>query len=153
MAAASHTRRWKRLSLTSERDVWQASHDGYRRLRDPVLHRRRIEVEHDRRRVLVKDTLQCAGPHVASFNWHVSETARVVVDGSTAVIEAQGVRLRMAMPDSAGAPLLVRGSTDPRGGWVSRRFGSKTPTTQIVWSRPFAGTTQWQTELQLEATT
>jgi hypothetical protein len=139
-------------SLTPRRDVWQASHDGYARLPDPVLHRRRIEVDHAGGRVCVDDTLQCAGRHVASIHWHVAETAHAALDGHGVVIEAPGVRLRMSMPGVAAAPTLLRGSTDPRGGWVSRRFGSKTPTTQVVWSFPLAGTTQWRTELQLEAT-
>ncbi len=142
----------EQCSLAADRDIWQASHDGYRRLADPVLHRRRIEVLHARRRVIVDDTLECAGSHEAAIHWHAAETADVTLDGNDALIDAPGVRLRISLRGAGGPPLLLRGSTDPRGGWVSRRFGMKSPATQIVWSLAIAGTTQWSSEMQLEAT-
>lgn len=140
------------VTLGTERDIWQASHDGYRRLRDPVLHRRRIEVEHARGMVCVDDTLQCAGSHLASFNWHVAESAHARLDGDAVIVETARARLRLRMIDAPGPPTLLRGSTAPIGGWVSRRFGAKQPTTQVVWSCSFSGTRQWRTELQVEAT-
>jgi uncharacterized heparinase superfamily protein len=140
------------VELTAERDVWQASHDGYRRLRDPVTHRRRIELDHARAVVVVHDTLECSGAHVAAMHWHVAESAQARVDGDSVVIEAPNVGLRMTMPDARNRPVLLHGSVEPRGGWVSRRFGSKLPTTQVVWSHSFAGTTQWRTVMSLEAT-
>ena len=102
--------------------------------------------------MLVDDALECAGAHVAANHWHVAEDAQVRVDDDAVVIDAPGVRLRMTMPGSTSRPVLLRGSIEPRGGWVSRRFGCRTPTTQVVWRHAFTGTTQWRTAMSVEAT-
>jgi hypothetical protein len=140
------------LAFGEQGDVWQASHDGYRRLADPVLHRRRIEVAHAQRTIVVTDTLECEGSHTARLHWHVAETVDVRLDGCDVVLDAPGVRLRVTLLGATVSPTLLRGGTDPRGGWLSRRFGKKQPTTQIVWTLPVHRTTQWRTELRVETT-
>ncbi|MGH8747056.1 MAG: alginate lyase family protein, partial [Burkholderiales bacterium] len=50
------------------RDLFVGAHDGYLRLRDPVLHRRRIEFDKLASRIEVHDTLECAGEHFVELH-------------------------------------------------------------------------------------
>jgi hypothetical protein len=133
-------------------DVWEASHDGYRALRDPVVHRRRIEVDHAGGLIIVIDTLECAGEHAAQVCWQFAEDLRVDVEaGEVTVRDTNGPVLRMRMPGAALVPRLLIGSTDPMAGWVSRRFGVKAPAPSIRWAGTLRATTQWRTEIQILA--
>ena len=140
------------VRLGPERDTWDASHDGYRSLNDPVAHRRRIEVEHAQRRVVVTDTLHCTGVHAAEVCWQFAEGLRVEVCGDEVVAhDERGPVLTMSMPGTALAPRLYLGSTDPKAGWVSRCFGAKQPAPSIRWAGTLRATTQWRTEIRLLA--
>jgi hypothetical protein len=140
-------------SFGPERDVWEASHDGYRRLADPVVHRRRIEVEHASATIVVTDTLSCVGEHAAEFCWQFAEDVDVEVVDDVVVARAGALTLRMAMPETTRAPRLLKGSVDPIAGWVSRRFGVKQPAPAVRWPVTVRGTGQWRTEIRLHAAT
>jgi len=120
----------------SESDRFVGSHDGYRRLDDPVVHRRELLLEKASRRIVVTDTLDCAGQHRAECCWHFSEACEVWLEDK--VLHARNgdsmVRLRMAEP--ALKFELHSGDEDPPCGWVSRSFDVKIPTVTAV--VPFA---------------
>ncbi|HEU4532443.1 MAG TPA: alginate lyase family protein, partial [Steroidobacteraceae bacterium] len=57
-------------------------HDGYARLKDPVIHRREIDLRAPRIEVI--DTLRAAASHTVSRRWHFAENAQVnVAEGGT----------------------------------------------------------------------
>src|SRR5688572_13445831 len=58
-------------------------HDGYRRLADPVTHRREIEFHPQGRLIEVADSLSCEGGHEARRAWHFAENCQVEVQGNT----------------------------------------------------------------------
>ncbi len=124
-------------------------HDGYERLRDPVVHEREMVFDKSTKRLEVIDTLRCAADHIAERCWHFAERADVTV-APNGTIEArvgdQRIRLR-----PHGAPVeskVYRGHTEPIWGWVSRRFGVKVPTTTVVWTIPVKGATQLRATLE-----
>jgi uncharacterized heparinase superfamily protein len=53
----------------------EASHDGYRRLTDPVIHRRRVEL--DNSEVVITDCLEGRGRHTAEIFFHLHPEATV----------------------------------------------------------------------------
>ena len=82
----------------------------------------------------MEDTLACKASHQAVLYWHLAEHCQVQLGELRADIKSGGTRLRLMLPESAGANAeLLQGSERPIGGWVSRRFGERTPSPTIRW--------------------
>jgi len=143
-----HARAWcVRFDSGEERDVFEGAHDGYRRLGDPVLHRRRIDFDKRRLRFEVEDTLECAAPHAVQLHWHLSEHCLARVAGRAVEIERDGMRLRIDCPPELEPPQLVAGREVPPLGWVSPRFDEKRPAMVAQCAGPIAGRTRLLTVL------
>jgi len=132
-------------------DVLEGAHDGYRALRDPVTHRRRISLDKRARRIVIEDRLEMAAEHEAELFFHAHEECVVHEIWGGVEIERGGVRLRLAFPPGIPADVQVlRGSVSPIAGWVSRRFDRKVPSPTIVWKARLAKPTVLRTLLELE---
>jgi hypothetical protein len=133
-------------------DVFQGTHDGYARLVDPVIHRRRITLQKKRRLLLIDDTIECVGSHRIELFWHFSEHCDVGLEGRLVLAQAGGKTVALSLPEAREAECrLYRGSTAPIAGWVSRRFDHKVPTTTIVWEVLINGRVGVQTGIQCDA--
>ena len=130
------------------RQFFEGKQDGYLRLRDPVLHRRRISFDSNRNAVRVEDILECLGEHEVALHWHFAECCQVELAGPGLQAAARGKRLLMSCSFGAG-PQLLRGSTAPIAGWIARRFDSKSPTTTAAWRGTIRGTTTIVTDIAL----
>jgi len=126
------------FEMGHESDRFVGSHDGYRRLSDPVSHRRSIIFERASRRIVVTDTLDCTGQHQAECRWHFSEACEVWLEGNVLHARNHGnvISLGVAVPNPAPRIQLRKGEVDPPCGWVSRRFDVKIPAVTAV--APFA---------------
>ena len=135
-------------SSSAEADVLEAWHDGYRRLPDPVLHRRRIVLDKASRRILIEDRLEMAGAHDVLLLFHCSEHCRVdaVVDGFTLEQKGRELTLRLPTRDQACARVFC-GSTAPLLGWVSRRYDERQPSPTIAWSARIRGDAVLRSEI------
>ena len=129
--------------------VFEGEHDGYRRLADPLLHRRRIEFDANRKRLVVKDILQCAGTHDIALYWHFAEGCAVAVDGSGLRADARRAGLQLSC--SHGELALLRASEAPIAGWISRRFDEKNPITTAIWRVAITGTTEIVTHIDVRS--
>ena len=125
---------------SDERDVFEAWHDGYTQLPDPVVHRRRLTLEKATRRVLIEDTLQMSGVHEIELFFHCSEHCKVdpTPDGYALSQDGKTLFLRLPQPPKASARVYY-GSIAPIRGWVSRRYDDKCPAPTIVWRARLAG--------------
>ena len=67
----------------------EACHDGYRRLKDPVTHRRRLELHNDR--LVITDTIQARREHTVEvfFHCHPGATVPIVLDQALARTECR----------------------------------------------------------------
>jgi hypothetical protein len=119
------------FDLATDREQLVAEHDGYRRLDDPVIHRREITYEREPRVLTVTDQILSASVHHIEILWHFAQGCVVTLEGETARATRNGVELRLQWPVSLQAQ-LVRGSTDPAQGWVSHRFDEKVPADTLV---------------------
>ena len=107
-------------------------HDGYRRLTDPVLHRRTLSLDPESRVLTIRDDIVAQANHDLAWYFHLAEDAavsaghpnryRINVPGGTVMLE---VDLRLAVD-------TLTGSEDPIGGWVSRGYHRKVPTTTLI---------------------
>ncbi|MCD6303687.1 MAG: heparinase II/III-family protein, partial [Planctomycetes bacterium] len=117
-------------------------HDGYRRLADPVTHRRTIEFDGRARTVLVRDELLCRGEHDVEIFFHFAEHCRVVPAGANRFVADVGPGEVSIQLDASLAVTVLAGSEEPPGGWVSRGYHRKEPATTLVGRRKITGQTQ-----------
>jgi len=146
----SHARaRCEHFESGVERDVFEGVHDGYRRLNDPVRHRRRIEFDKRSMRTEVTDTLECGEEHFVEVHWHLAESCVARVSGHAVEVSCANVRMRVECPRELGTPEVVVGRDDPPLGWISRRLGEKKPSPSIVCTGRIAGGTSLVTEITI----
>jgi uncharacterized heparinase superfamily protein len=144
-----HTARCE-VHHAEESDEWievEASHDGYKRLTDPVVHRRRLRLFKRSKDILIADRLVCAATHDVEIYFHFHENCSVrqrAICSFTAEIE--NFRLTMNM-DPKLRYQVVRGSENPILGWVSRRYGVKTASMTIIGTGCLAGLQEIVTEI------
>lgn len=139
-----------RAELGGARDVWEAEHDGYRNLGDPVTHRRRLELDHASGCLTVWDRLDCKGRHSATVNWHFSPEVDVSLHpGGVVTARVPGILVTLTMPDGGPEPTLLNGSLEPVAGWFSPAFGVKLPTSTLAWTRTVDGALEWRTQLHI----
>jgi hypothetical protein len=150
----THARaRCTHFEVGTDRDVFEGLHDGYRRLDDPVLHRRRVEFDKNAMRLEVRDGLECAGEHSVDAHWHLSDACTVRCSGHSVEVECGNVRLRIGCPRELDPPKVVVGQKDPPLGWLSRRLDHKTPSPVIVCAGRIAGNTSLVTTFTIESRT
>jgi hypothetical protein len=131
-------------------DVFTGWHDGYKRLKDPVLHRREIRYLKREDRIIVTDTLDCRGDHTVERFWHFSEHCRVTLRRGTVIAINDGIEVRLEVPDDNGEVTLHWGDDQIPLGWVSRRFDVKTPTVTAVWRNSIRETSRLTTVIALK---
>jgi len=133
----------------SKFDDFEGEHDGYLRLQDAVLHKRGILFDKGTNLINVCDHIECTGSHIIQLCWHFSEQCSVHVQNKKVVVSVGDVGLMMTMKDKNITPKLIVGSDNPEGGWVSRRFDHKVPTTTVVWEMNITNNTVFKTQLAL----
>lgn len=135
-------------SSTSERETFEAWHDGYRRLPDPVVHRRRITLDKRARRFTIEDTLEMHGRHTVELYFHCSERCGIEAAPHGYAIGHGSRVILLRLPQSPNCEVNVyRGSVTPILGWISRRFDEKLPSPTIVWRSTVMGNTLLRTEI------
>ena len=135
-------------SSASDKDVFEGWQDGYMRLPDPVMHRRRIELEKTMRQVTIEDRIETYGEHDIELFFHCSERCEVAPVPGGYVLRQRGRTVTLWLPDIRGASSQVYfGSESPILGWVSRRFDEKCPAPTIVWRARLSGTTTLLSEI------
>jgi len=133
---------------SADSDIFEGWHDGYTRLPDPVMHRRRITLEKRSRRVVIADTLKMSGAHEIELFFHCSERCRVDPVGNGFRLSQPGRALTLELPQTKNATTRVyTGSTAPVLGWVSRRFDEKLPAPTIVWRARLASDVTLRSEI------
>jgi Heparinase II/III-like protein/Heparinase II/III N-terminus len=120
----------------------EASHDGYRQLGDPVIHRRCLRLYKKSRTLLITDQLHAAHSHHIEVFFHFSENCQVNQTGlSSFTAENNNARLSINLDRQLQCQLLW-GSENPILGWVSRTYGVKRPTFTLVGRARLTGSRQ-----------
>jgi Heparinase II/III-like protein/Heparinase II/III N-terminus len=109
----------------AERDVFQGSHDGYRRLAAPVDHTRRITFDKRRTWWRIEDVLTGRGEHLAELFFHPAVPFDVHEHGLVC-LHAPRADLWLLPPRAT----TLR--TEP--GWISYGYGLRQPATVLVYA-------------------
>ncbi|HJR71936.1 MAG TPA: heparinase II/III-family protein, partial [Gammaproteobacteria bacterium] len=140
---------WHSSALT---DVFEGWHDGYLRLADPVLHRRRIKLDKQTRHIFIDDTLEMAGEHDVELRFHCAPQCRAypTADGDGYELRHLSKSVVLRLPRANVVCVNVRrGDDESPAGWISRRYGVKEPCDTIVWRARVTGRTLLRSELKL----
>jgi Heparinase II/III-like protein/Heparinase II/III N-terminus len=138
------------FELGADTQRFVAEHDGYRRLADPVLHRRELIYEPAARRLNVADEIQCKAAHQIEMFWHFSHACAVTLEDGAATAVRDGVEVVLSWPANCSAR-LQRGTENPPLGWVSERFDSKVPADTVIVSGAVHSEWRGLTTLQISA--
>ena len=132
-------------------DRWIGTHDGYLRLKDPVLHRRELLLLKAQRTLLVIDRLECRASHDVEILWHFAEDCEVGIEGTNVVVRKGPARFQMSCaPNERLRVERFYGQLRPPLGWVSRHFDVKQPAPTVRWSGRIASNAAWTTTIQLD---
>jgi hypothetical protein len=122
-------------------------HNGYTRLADPVVHRRTLVLDAEQRVLTIRDDIAAGRSHEVVVYFHLAEDAvlsaeqsnryRIGVAGGTVVLEI----------DARLTVKILNGSEDPIGGWVSRGYHRKVPSTTLVASGYSQGSSSFVSRL------
>lgn len=114
-------------------------HDGYRRLVDPLLHRRTLQLDGDHQLLKITDELEAKGHHTIRLAFHFSPTCtverinktdlRILFNNGTAVLKL----------DKSLIAELYYGNLDPILGWASNGYHRKCPCPVVVASTTIHG--------------
>jgi hypothetical protein len=137
-AVTGGTFRWgTRLSCLAARELAlpaieyvEAEHDGYLRMPEGMVHRRRLLHIRSGYWIIVDD-FRGSGKHTFDFNYHFApgvEVSSLKHNEDGLVVRAQQAGLLLGL--YASRPMraeLVRGQIAPIGGWTSSGYGEKKP--------------------------
>jgi hypothetical protein len=102
-----------------------ASHDGYTRLADPVIHHRRVSLSED---LVVEDWLECGEAHDVELLWHGAANASLVqASDKSWRLDAGSRCITLAIDGADVTASVIEGSESPPQGWVSARFYERQP--------------------------
>jgi len=114
---------------TPEHDIVVAEHDGYKRLAQPIQHRRTVRFLKRERLWIVEDSLSGEGEHVFHFRFHFAEGLETSVRAQAIALACDkmtGARLYVVALDSSDAPEL-----EPR--FTSRDYGERRASSSACW--------------------
>ena len=120
-----------------------AHHDGYRRLPDPVRHRRTWRYTAGVATLAITDELVCSGTHSVKIYWHFAPECTVAVEGNSMVATREGARLVLRCPNGL-TPTLA-------SDWFSAGFDTKVPATTAMFGGQIAGNATFRTEARISA--
>jgi len=125
-----------------------AAHDGYRRLSQPVMHRRLVFWP-DQQYWLLWDVLTGEGVHRCETFWHFPDVAVVLDDAGYICAVGEGRSgLRIVPHITAGLRAKVdRGAALPPQGWVSFGYGHKEAAPTLAYEQSEALPVQFITAL------
>jgi len=122
-------------------------HTGYRRLEDPVVHRRGIQLDTHRQLLEVTDMLFCEGAHDARRSWHFAEDCHVERTANGLRVTSGLAVVQLEALEELHEVQVHRAGTAEQGGWISRRFGVKQPCTTVHWYSRVNGETTLRTRI------
>jgi hypothetical protein len=105
-----------------------ASHNGYLRLADPVVHHRRVTLGERGEPLVIEDWIDSTQSHDVELSWHAALGALLTqMDGRSWLLEAHGRCLSLTIDGPELEGVVIEGQESPPQGWVSSRFYERSP--------------------------
>lgn len=126
-----------------------AHHDGYRRLSDPVRHRRTWRYTAGIASLAITDELVCSAAHSVAIHWHFAPECAVVVAGNSVTASRDNVQVILVCYDGL-EPVLVKGREEPPLGWHSDGFDLKEVAPTVVFAGQIRGNAILRTRVSIK---
>jgi hypothetical protein len=133
---------------SSNGDLLVATHDGYTRLPDPVLHRRRLAYSHASRRLVVEDELRCAGSHCVELFWHFAAGSVLECVAGTARASCGAASASVSVPAGLTARVVEGDEALPQG-WVSGGLDLRERAATLVCAGEIRGNTTFRSVIEV----
>ena len=105
-----------------------ASHDGYKRLADQVVHHRRVTLGEGDEQLVIEDWIDSAQAHDVELFWHAALDATLTPRGDGSwLLDARGRQIELTMEGPELKAAVIEGEDSPPQGWVSSRFYERCP--------------------------
>jgi hypothetical protein len=118
--------------VTDEYESIIGEHNGYTRLKDPVLHQREILFDKKNRIFKIWDRYRAKKGHLIEQYFHFSKDCVIKNTGSNAwEIKNDKYRVKLSIDNKFDSNLIC-GSEDPMLGWESKRFDIKEKASTLV---------------------
>lgn len=134
------------FDIKPDADEFEGYHDGYRRLHDPVIHKRKVVFNKRSNRFLVFDIIECSKEHTVERFWHFHENCTIESDKKELTVQNNGLKIKIT---SDGIFTLYQGNEALPRGWISRRYDEKFPTVTAVVKKKVLKKTILKTKIQL----
>jgi len=134
---------------TNNFDLVEGSHDGYERLKDPVIHRRQLMFDKKLRIIKVVDSIEAKEGHLIEQFFHFSQDCLVTKSNTNGWRVSNGDKKIVIDMDKQFQTSVFNGSEDPIFGWKSSRFDVKEKTNTIVNSCEKNGRCEFETVIKM----
>jgi len=105
--------------------IFKGSHDGYKRLLDPLLHRREIILNKKDNKIIINDNLECSGNHSIKMCLHISDMCQLEsFDLNVWKIMTPDHELLLEFESGLDIK-VVSGQNNPPIGWKSDSYDHK----------------------------
>ncbi|MFL6577255.1 MAG: alginate lyase family protein [Povalibacter sp.] len=121
------------FEVNSNSQRFVGSHDGYRQQGTAVTHRRTIVYDAIRRTFEIEDAIEGEGAHEIARHWHFAEDLDPRVEDNAVIVDVGRMTVRLVAGEADTQSASYRGGDAQQGGWVSRRFDRKSPSTGVRW--------------------
>lgn len=107
-------------------------HNGYARLKDPVIHRRSMELDGPAGSLTIRDEIIARESHEVDVFFHLAEHCQArLIGGNRYQIVSGGQTVTMELDPRLSVRMLTA-AEDPIGGWVSRGYHHRAPSTTLA---------------------
>lgn len=126
--------RWESTEMF---DTFDGQHDGYKRLRNPVMHRRTIHFDKKKMAITITDYCTTNGRHELQWNFHFAPGVSVHKNGNDIVAAKNGKTITVQLPQELAPSARIHED------FVSPRYGVKekapvlTLSSSLIHEHPF----------------
>jgi len=118
--------------LQHDEKIWQGEHDAYRRLADPVHHKRTI-LSLGEDRWLVVDHLDGRQPHHYALHWLLNDFPYEQRENLILLsLDSIKYKMQAGLMEGNSAFSVVRGDPNSTRGWRSQYYGDKEPAISVM---------------------
>jgi hypothetical protein len=127
--------------LKHDEKSWQGEHDGYRRLADPVTHRRTV-LSLDDDRWLIVDSLSASRAHHYALHWLLCDgdfggqeqatENRILLEPLDGKPSDSRIHIQVGLMEGSGNFSIVRADPNTTRGWRSEYYGHKQPAVSLM---------------------
>lgn len=139
-----------RIERSKQMDCFIGHHDGYMRLKDPVMHQREVLFDKSKMEICIQDNMTCKGPHVIQRFWHFSETCAVDLKGAEYRAKNTNSLVSLKPIEKDSHLDLLYGDEALPLGWVSRHYDHKVPTHTAAITNQINGPIELKTFIKIQ---